>query len=76
MENLKDKATNLAGLLIVFAGVVGSIVTAGVSVPASLITAATVSGSVGAGIISFFTGKNADGSTKSKEQISIQKKKD
>lgn len=75
MEDLKDKATNLAGIMIVFAGVIGSIVTAGVSIPASLITAAAVSGSVGAGILSFFTGKNADGSKKGSEQIAAQKKK-
>lgn len=76
MEDLKDKATNVAGVMLLFAGIVGSIVTAGVALPAYLITAATVSGSVGAGIISFFTGKNADGTKKSKEQIATQKKKD
>ena len=75
MKDLKDNATNIAGILIVFAGIIGSVVTAGVSIPASLITAGAVSGSVGAGILSFFTGKNADGSKKSVEQIDGQKKK-
>ncbi len=75
MEDLKDKATNLGGVLILVAGMVGSMVTAGVALPAMIITGAAISGSVGAAIISFFTGKNADGTKKSVEQIELQKKK-
>lgn len=76
MEDLKDKATNLAGVMILIAGIIGSIATAGVVLPVYVITAGAVLGTTGAGIISYFTGKNADGTKKSSEQIAVQKKKD
>lgn len=69
MKDLKNKATNVAGILLLIAGAIASIATAGVALPAVVVTVGTVSGTLGAGIIAYFTGKNPDGTKKTENQL-------
>lgn len=73
MKDLKDKATNIAGIMILAAGIVGTIVAKGVVLPEIVITIAEVVGATGIGIMSYFTGKNADGTKKGLGQLKGQK---
>lgn len=73
MKDLKDKATNVAGVMVLIGGIILSIVTGGVALPPVIVTIGAISGTTGAAIISFFSGKNANGSKKSRKQIDNQK---
>lgn len=68
MKNLKDKITNLAGILLL---VGGGIMTAStvVALPAFLVTYSTVAAAIGGSIVAYATGKNPDLSSKTPEQI-------
>lgn len=72
MKNIKDIATNIAGIMIAFGGIVVALGQAGIIMPPALSTAGVICATVGAAVISYFTGKNADGSTKTPTQIEKQ----
>jgi hypothetical protein len=73
MKNLKDIATTICGLLIV---VTGGIVVAAhanyIIVTPDVVNTCAIVGVIAASVISYFTGKNPDGSRKSPEQIDKQ----
>lgn len=75
ITNLKDKATNIAGILIAISGAIYGLVKAGIDIPQDIQTASVAAGIIGAAIISYFTGKNPDGSTKTADQVAAQNPK-
>lgn len=67
IKDFKNKATNIAGIMVLVAGVVASIATAGIALPAVVLTTATILGTTGLSVIAYLTGKNGDGSVKKNE---------
>jgi len=65
MKNIKDTLTNIAGVMIAIAGVILALNTAGIALPSWANTLGVTLGIVGAAIVSYFTGKNPDGTKKS-----------
>lgn len=72
MRNLKDTLTTIAGVMIAIGGVLLSLVTAGIILPAWATTGGIILATLGGAIISYFGGKNPNGSTKSAKQIEAQ----
>lgn len=68
-KNIKDKLSDICGVLLVISGCVLSVATAGVMIPVQIVTVATVAASVSGGVIAYLTGKNPDGTKKTQEQI-------
>lgn len=62
--NFKDKATNVCGLIVFIAGTILALPTAGVTLPAVIVTASTVSLTVAGSIVAYLTGKTGDGKPK------------
>ena len=73
MKNLKDIATTIAGILgaIAFIGgtTIASLSQYNIPVPTIVTVIVGVCGAVSAGILGYFGGKNADGTTKTPEQL-------
>lgn len=69
MKNFKDKATNVCGIVLFLAGIVATLVTAGVALPAVVITGATASAAVAGSVIAYLTGKDATGAVKTEEKV-------
>lgn len=69
MKNLKDKATNVCGIVLFACGIVATLVTAGVALPAVVITGATAGAAVAGSVIAYLTGKDATGAVKSPEKV-------
>jgi hypothetical protein len=63
-KNLKDKLTNVCGLVVLIAGSILALPTAGVSLPVSVITASTFSLTVAGSVVAWLTGKGQDGKPK------------
>ena len=63
-KNLKDKISDICGVIVLIAGSILALPTAGLSLPASVITAATVSLTISGSIVAYLTGKTADGKPK------------
>lgn len=74
MENLKDKITNIAGVLIAIGGVIVILEQSGVILPQWIITTGIVLASLGGAIVSYFTGKNPNGTVKADSIIEIANK--
>lgn len=68
-SNLKDTLSTVFGLLAVVCGAIVSVATAGVALPAVVVTIATVGGAISVGIIGWLTGKTPSGDKKTPEQI-------
>ena len=64
MKNFKDKITNVCGFIVLVAGSILALPTAGVSLPVSIVTASTISLTVAGSIVAYLTGKTADGKPK------------
>lgn len=64
MKNLKDRITNWAGLVVLIAGTILALPTAGVTIPAVVLTSSTISLTFAVGLVAWLTGKAADGVTK------------
>lgn len=73
MEDLKNKLTNIAGILGLVSGAILAVQTQGIVLPTWLLTVAGVCGALSVAILGYFTGKNADGSKKTPDQIVGQK---
>lgn len=67
--NLKDKVSTVCGILLVVSGALLSVVTAGVALPAVVVTGATLTASLSGGILAYLTGKNPNGSKKTVTQV-------
>lgn len=63
-KNLKDKVTNVCGLVVLIAGSILALPTAGITLPVAVITASTISLTVAGSIVAWLTGKTADGKPK------------
>ena len=57
---MKDKVTNVCGLLMAIGGAIIALATGGVAIPAIVVTVATVTTGISGGIIGYFTGKPND----------------
>jgi hypothetical protein len=64
MKNFKDKITNVCGVIVVIAGSILALPTAGIILPAAVITGATVGLTVAGSIVAYLTGKTAEGKPK------------
>lgn len=62
--NFKDKITNVCGVIVLIAGSILALPTAGIILPVAVITGATVSLTVAGSIVAYLTGKTADGKPK------------
>lgn len=56
-QALKDKLTNYCGLVLLIAGAIVGVASAGVALPASILTIATVAAAVAGSVIGWATGK-------------------
>lgn len=56
-QEFKDKLTNYCGLVLAVCGAIIAVATAGVALPAWLLTVATVLGSISGALIGWATGK-------------------
>lgn len=72
MKNIKDKLTTLAGFLIAVCGAVAVLPTQGIALPTWATPAMTITVTLCGAVIAFLTGKNPDGSRKTKDQIEAQ----
>lgn len=73
-SNLKNTLSTVFGLLAVVCGAVVSVATAGVALPALVVTIATVGGAVSVGIIGWLTGKAANASNKTDQAVEASNK--
>lgn len=73
IKDLKDKATTIAGILMLVSGLILGLPGQGVEVIGIVHDIAVVAGSLGAAVIAYLTGKNADGTKKRSDQIDSQK---
>lgn len=64
MKNLKDKITNICGLVLLICGSLIGLVQAGIVLPQWLNTTAIILCSIAGSIMAYYTGKNADGTKK------------
>lgn len=58
---MKDKITNICGLLLALSGAVLTMQQSGVVLPPAVITASMAVGAIAAALIAYFTGKSHDG---------------
>ena len=63
-KNLKDKVTNVCGLIVLIAGSILALPTAGITIPAVVITGAAIGMTVSGSVVAWLTGKAADGKPK------------
>jgi hypothetical protein len=68
-NNLKDKITNICGVIVVICGALLTSTTQGVTLPTWLTGAAGVLSALSIGIIGYLTGKKPDGTVKTPGQI-------
>ena len=73
MTNLKDTLSTVAGIMIAVGGVILALPTQGVELAEWIVTVGTVLVALGGAILGILQGKNADGTTKSAEQVAKQK---
>ena len=74
MDDLKSKATTIAGLIFAVCSAIVAASTSGfIVLPVAVVTIAGLLAAISGAVIGFFTGKNADGSAKSASQIQDQK---
>lgn len=71
-SNIKDTVTTICGILFVIGGAIASVATAGIALPAWLVSGSIVVATVSASIVAFLTGKNPNGTTKSEAQVVTQ----
>lgn len=69
MENLKDKLTNIAAILIIAGGSILGLETKGVIMPLWLQTSGIIAITLGGAIIGYFTGKKPDGTVKAESVV-------
>ena len=74
-QNVKDKLTNICGIVLLVCGSVLATATAGVALPVAVVTYATVGATVSGSIIAYLTGKNPNGTSKSANVIDELNKK-
>lgn len=69
MKNLKDIATTIAGVMGFIAVAIVGLIAKGVVLPAWITTVGIICGALSPIILGYFGGKNADGTTKTPEQL-------
>lgn len=62
--NLKDKITNMCGIVLAAVSVVPMLKEAGIILPEYVNTISITAGTIAGAVIAYFTGKNHDGSSK------------
>ena len=72
MSNLKDALGTIAGIMLAVGGVILALPAQGVVLPEWATIAGTVLLALGGAIMGILTGKNADGTKKSTQQIAKQ----
>jgi hypothetical protein len=75
MNNLKDKLSNICGIILAICTALVTTTASGISLPTWLITACGILIAISGAIIGVLTGKAPDGSTKTPRQITEQLKK-
>lgn len=68
-SNLKDKITNICGIVFAICTFLVSSTLGGLTLPTWVTTAAGLLAAISGGIIGYFTGKKPDGSVKSDSQV-------
>jgi hypothetical protein len=63
-KNLKDKITNVCGVIVLIAGSILALPTSGVSLPPAVITASTIALTIAGSMVAYLTGKGPDGNPK------------
>jgi glycopeptide antibiotics resistance protein len=62
--DLKNKITNVCGIILAAVGIVVTIKEAGINVPEVVMNIATTLGVIAGAVVAYFTGRNADGTSK------------
>jgi hypothetical protein len=73
MQDIKNIATTIAGVLGALGVAIGTVAAQGIALPEWLLVVAGACTALSVAILGFFSGKNADGSSKTPAQLAEQK---